>query len=248
VLDDDRFPLGPGDSVTSVVTLERRNGFTGSVRLGARGLPPGVILVDSVIPAHVNQGNLVLTAAPDARPGASLRVEFFGTSTVVGEDGLPVEVERRILAHSFLGENANRRLYPVRWATVAVAEGSDLILSAAPDRLVLDPGDSVTLRIAVARDSYEGQIEVNVIHWNLLQRFNKLPPGLIFDEFNSKMSLGPDDTEAIVAFRVANDAPPLDDYLLTILGQISYSRVFTTKTAAPVRLTIRPRQDQTDGQ
>ncbi len=248
VLDEDRFPLGPGESVTSVVTVERLNGFAGSIRLGARGLPKGVTLLPSTIPANLNQGNLVLTASPHANPDAATKVEFYGTATVRTSDGHSKEIERIVQAHSVLGENSNRLYYPVRWTTVAVTEGSDLILKASPNKVTLRPGDSVTININVKRDNFDGPFEVNVIHWNLLQRFNKLPPGVIFDESRSKTSIGPNESEAIVTFRVEEEAPPLDDYLMTILGQISYTRVFMTKTAAPFRLTIRPRGHAFDEQ
>jgi hypothetical protein len=67
-----------------------------------------------------------------------------------------------------------------------------------------------------------------------------LPAGVIYEEKQSKTSLGPNETEGRVTFRVEADAPPLDDYLMTVLGQITYNRIFMTRVAAFFRLTIKP--------
>jgi hypothetical protein len=79
-----------------------------------------------------------------------------------------------------------------------------------------------------------------VISWILTQEFSKLPKGIVFDEKRSKTALGENETQGRVTLRALPDAPPLENYLMTVIGQIAYNRVFTTRSAAPFRLTVRP--------
>lgn len=238
VLDDDRMPVGPGESVTAVVTVERRNGFRGPVRLFVQGLPEGVFAHDSVIPAHMNQGNIVITAGerakPDARP-----IVVGGRATVASADGKRVEIERIATPYAPMGQAGGRSFLHTPAAVTAVTLGSDIVLDANPKSVVLERGKSVTVKIGAKRDNYAGPVELNVVLWNLMQRFSKLPPGLVYEEKLSKTSLGPGETEGYVTFRAEGDAPALDDYLMAVMGQITYNRIFMTRVAAAFRLSIR---------
>ena len=239
IVDDDRMPVGPGESYTSVVTIERRNGFDGPVELFVRGLPPGVSAERSIVPAHLDQGNIVLTAASDAMPEAK-NVEVYGVATVRLSDGRIKTIQRTAKAFAPMGEAGGRSFYPVESLAAAVVEGSDIIMEATPRHVSLQAGESATVDIKVTRHNYDGPVEMNVILWNLTQRFSELPAGIIFEEKRSKTSLGPKETEGWVTFRAEADAPPLDDYLMTVLGQITYNRIFMTRVAASFRLTIKP--------
>ena len=233
VVDDDRMPVGPGESVTAIVTLDRRNGFTGPVKLFADGLPEGVYAHESVIPPHLDQGNIVITARPGARPDA--RPIVVGGRAVAGG----AEIERVAVPYAPMGQAGGRSFFAAPSAMAAVTEGSDIILEADPKQVTLRRGESVTVKIHVARNNYSGPIEMNIILWNLMQRFSKLPTGLVYEEKQSKTSLGPGETEGYVTFRAQPDAPPLNDYLMAVMGQITYNRVFMTRVAAPFRLSIR---------
>ncbi|HUQ91026.1 MAG TPA: PPC domain-containing protein, partial [Bryobacteraceae bacterium] len=238
VLDDDRMPIGPGESVTALVAVERRNGFRGPVRLFVRGLPDGVFAHESVIPAHLNQANIVLTARPEARPGAN-PILVGGRAITNSSEGHSLEIERIATPFAPMGQAGGRSFLKVPTAVASVSEGSDIILEADPKVISLERGKSVTVKIRAVRNKYSGPIEMNVILWNLMQRFSKLPDGLIYEEKLSKTSLGPNETEGYVTFRAEPDAPLLDDYLMTVMGQITYNRIYMTRVAAPLRLTIR---------
>ena len=238
IVDDDRMPLGPGESVTSLVTVERRNGFSGPVELLVRGLPEGVVAHRSVIPSHLAQGRIVLTAAPAAKLD-SKNVEVVGRSEVRLSDGRSREIERVAKPHAPMGQAGGRSFYPVQSVTVAVTEGSDIIMEATPKQVELRAGESAAVDIKLTRDNYEGPVEMNVILWNLTQRFSKLPEGIVFEEKKSKTSLGSNETRGRVVFRAEPDAPALDDYLMAVIGQITYNRVFMTRVAAPFRLTVK---------
>jgi hypothetical protein len=238
VLDDDRMPVGPGESVTAVVTVDRRNGFRGPVRLFVQGLPEGVFAHESVIPAHMNQGNIVIAAREGAKPDARPIVVGGRAKVDLGE-GMPIEIERVATPYAPMGQAGGRSYLQTPTAVAAVTLGSDIVLEADPPSVVLERGKSVTVKIRAKRDNYAGPVEMNVILWNLMQRFSKLPPGLVYEEKLSKTSLGPGETEGYVAFRAEADAPALDDYLMAVMGQITYNRVFMTRVAAAFRLSIR---------
>ena len=237
VLDDGRIPLGPGESIARVVTVERRNGFDGEVKLSVRGLPKGVQALESSVPAGWKQANLVLTAAADA-PMDVRDVQVVGTAMIKSSDGRPHAIERIAKPFETFGEGGQTNYSPVRTATVAVAEGSDLILECSPKELTLHPGESVTIKVKITRNKYKGPLELNVIVWNLTQRLNKLPDGVALDELHSKTSLGENETEGQVTLRALPHAVPFENQQMVVLGQITYNRVFMTRVAAPFRMTV----------
>lgn len=237
VVDDDRMPVGPGESVTSVVTVERRNGFEGPIELGMRGLPDGIKFHESVIAAHLDQGNIVITGLPGALLDAR-DVEVFGVATVKSMDGREKKLERVAKPYAPMGQAGGRSFYPTKGIAVAVTEASDLIMEASPGEIRLRPGESATVSIKLTRNNYSGPVEMNVILWNLMQRFSQLPKGILYEEKLSKTSLGENEVEGKVTFRAEPDAPPLENYLMTVLGQITYNRVFMTRVAAPFRLSV----------
>ena len=237
VLDDGRIPLGPGESIARVITVERRNGFDGEVKLSVRGLPKGVQALESSVPAGWKQANLVLTAAADA-PMEVRDVQVVGTAMIKSPDGRPHAIERIAKPFETFGEGGQTNYSPVQTATVAVAEGSDLILESSPKEVTLHPGESVTIKVKITRNKYKGPLELNVIVWNLTQRLNKLPDGVALDELNSKTSLGENETEGQVTLRALPHAVPFENQQMVVLGQITYNRVFMTRVAAPFRMTV----------
>jgi len=206
--------------------------------LFVRGLPEGVIAHDSVIPAHLTQANIVITAGSEAKPDAR-PILVGGRAMSSAADGPSREIERIAIPFAPMGQAGGRSLLQVPTAVAAVSEGSDIILEADPKVNSIERGKSVTVKIRAIRNNYAGPVEMNIVLWNLMQRFSKLPAGLIYEEKLSKTSLGQTETEGYVTFRVEPDAPLLDDYLMAVMGQITYNRIFMTRVAAPFRLTIR---------
>lgn len=236
ILDDDRMWLGPGESIGRVVTIERRNGFKGPVRLSVRGLPRGVIALDSFIPEDLDQGNVVLNAEPGA-PVDAANVEVVGTADIADQPGRTRKIERTAAPYGIIG-TASRTLLPVHTATVAVTNGADIVMEASQTEITLRPGQSVTFDVKITRSNYTGPIELNVILWNLLERYSKLPNGIVLDENKSRTSLKDNESSGRITLRALPDAPPLTRYLMVVLGQITYNRVFMTRTVAPFRLTV----------
>jgi hypothetical protein len=127
---------------------------------------------------------------------------------------------------------------PVRSFVAAVVEAADVIVTAKPSTVTLHPGESATIDVEIKRNHYTGPVELNVISWNLTQEFSHLPNGIVLDEKQSKTALADNETHGRITLRALPDAPPLKDYLTTIMAQIAYVRIFMTRSAAPVRLTV----------
>jgi len=167
-------------------------------------------------------------------------VQVVGTAMIKSSDGRLHAIERIAQPFETFGEAGQTNYSPVRTATVAVAEGSDLILECSPKELTLHPGESVTIKVKITRNKYQGPLELNVIVWNLTQRLNKLPEGVVLDELRSKTSLGENETEGQVTLRASPHAVPFENQQMVVLGQITYNRVFMTRVAAPFRMTVAP--------
>ena len=172
----------------------------------------------------------MLTASADARPDAK--------EIVIG--GVSGGLEHIARPHAPMGSVNGKTLLPVNSVVAAVTDGADIIVEATPREITLRPGESATLEIKVTRNQYTGPLDLNVISWILTQEFSKLPKGIVFDDKRSKTALGENETQGRVTLRAMPDAPPLENYLMTVIGQIAYNRVFTTRSAAPFRLTVRP--------
>ncbi|MFN3648794.1 MAG: hypothetical protein ACK47B_04360 [Armatimonadota bacterium] len=97
-LSPDNPNLSPGASVYLAVNVRRRVNVTGEIEVTFPKLPAGVTASRCVVPAGEGRGHMVLTAAPDAKPGTVLAVSARGTAEVGGRtvvrDAIPVEIFR----------------------------------------------------------------------------------------------------------------------------------------------------------
>ena len=74
-----------GSNSTDTITVTPANGFTGSVTLGASGLPSGVTAAFSPNPATTDSSVLTLTASSTATTGGPVTVTITGTSGTLTE-------------------------------------------------------------------------------------------------------------------------------------------------------------------
>lgn len=237
VLDDDRMFLGPGESIGRKVLVQRRNGFSGPVQIVALSLPKGVTALDASIPAELDDANLVLTGAPDAKTDVR-EIQVVGTASLRKADG-SVEQVQRVAQPYAVAETGYRILYKVHSAVVAVVEGSDIIVECSPKHVQLRRGESVTVDVTVKRDNFTGPILLNTIVWNApTQRFGQLPRGIVVDVTQSKTSLGENENSGRITLRALPDALSLQGYLMVILGQITYNPSAMSRVAAPFRITV----------
>ncbi|MBM3797050.1 MAG: hypothetical protein FJW31_24065, partial [Acidobacteria bacterium] len=123
---------------------------------------------DSVIPAHMNQENIVITAGEGAKSDAR-PIVVGGRATVASADGKRVEIERIATPCAPMGQAGGRSFLHTPAAVTAVTLRSDIVLDANPKSVVLERGQSVTVKIGAKRDNYAGPVELNVVLWALVQ-------------------------------------------------------------------------------
>jgi hypothetical protein len=90
--------LGPGSSVYLTVKVQRRVGVAGNIEVSFPKLPPGVTATPAFIRPDQNEAFVILTAAPNAKPGTFALAGAVGTATVQGQaltrDLIPYEIYR----------------------------------------------------------------------------------------------------------------------------------------------------------
>ena len=85
--------LAPGTRMLWFARLRRLNGFDGPVEIGIEGLPPGVEMTPTTIPAGMDHCAVILSAEEDAEINAGL-VRVFGTATVAEAGQSPRKIVR----------------------------------------------------------------------------------------------------------------------------------------------------------
>ncbi|MCS6776355.1 MAG: PPC domain-containing protein [Chloroherpetonaceae bacterium] len=236
--DTDRAMIAPGNRTTWYALVERKHGFAGDVRVEVRGLPPGVTALPVTIPANMTTGTLYLIAAPDAPVDAAL-VEVVGTATI---NGASVTRKAHPITEIYIPGGA-RGLLEVETQALAVTEPNDLEVTASPPQLSLKPGETARIEVEIKRrPDYTKPVTLDVRIQHLGGVFvNPLPPGVSVDDGASKTLLGEGETKGYLVLKVAPDAPPIRDWNLAILANVSINFVMKVWYAAPpVSLTVEP--------
>src|SRR5205823_7288077 len=110
--------------------------------------------------------------------------------------------------------------FPVDLHTVSVTEPSDVAIKVTPLRATLTPGGSATLDVEVTRQNgYNKPVVLDVLLRHLGSVYgNPLPPGVTLDEGKSKTLLGPSDTKGKIVLHAADDAAPVENLPIAVLG------------------------------
>ncbi|HZW29221.1 MAG TPA: PPC domain-containing protein [Isosphaeraceae bacterium] len=238
--DPDKINVGPGGRVPVFVRVARRHGFKGAVTLGWEGLPAGVTASPLTVGPAMTEGEIVVSAAPQATHAAAL-VRLQGTGQ--GPDG-PI-VRAATPQEEIYIPGGGRGRYPVETLALAVTDPSDITVEAMPQEVVLTPGESVPLEVTVTRHPrYTQPVNLAIVLQHLGGvHANPLPPGVTVKEAGSKTLLGPGQTKGRIILQAAPDAPACDRVPIAVMGHVSINFVVKTAYAsAPVRVTVRPRR------
>jgi len=241
ICDDDKALIGPGSGYAMYVIAQRRNGFTGDIRLSVEGLPPGVTATTDRVRDGMTQSCVLFRAAPDAQPAFS-RIRMWGEGEVKRADGTTVTLRREVVAEQeiyFPGGGRGR--FPVSTHVVSVTEPSDVLLKLSTNRAALKPGESVTIEVDVIRQKgYDKNVVLDVYLRHLGTKYgDPLPRGISLDESASKTLLGPTENKGRIVLRATPDAPALKDLPIAILGQISINFVVKVSHASePVLVSV----------
>jgi hypothetical protein len=134
----------PGGSVYLELHAVRRQGVTGPIEVEFPHLPPDVTASRGVLHPGQDKSFVVLTAAPDAKPGAYVRTLPVAKATVGGtalaRPTIPYEVRSHCRAVPRRDELVVTVGAPCDWTVTADAVGGPLV-----------PGGSVEVRIRVDR-------------------------------------------------------------------------------------------------
>ncbi len=242
--DEDRAGLGPGTNMPWYVKLTKVGGFNVPVEIRVEGLPAGVTFAPLTIPAHATDGVLILQAAPDAKPVASL-VKVIAKATIPGPEGQPPRVIEKLVEPLTEMEmpGGGRMASPVETQMVSVCSVFDIAtVRVTPTELILKPGEKATLEVEIQRrENYKERLTLDVMLQHLGQVFGTpLPPGVKLVDAGAKMSLDANETKGRVVIEIAQDAKPVERLPLSINANVSIS--FTQKrpyASPPIWLTIK---------
>jgi hypothetical protein len=142
-----------GGSVPVTVMADRLAGYDGPIAIKVSGLPAGVTAAPATIPPGQTSTVVVLSASADAGTGAlASPIKVVGHAKVAGRDLIRVA-------------NADA---PLQLASVIPRP--DVRVTAEPAQLAIQPGNSVTVTLHVARQNgFKGRVPCSV---------ENLPPGV----------------------------------------------------------------------
>jgi hypothetical protein len=134
-----------GASVPVDVSVERRDGFDGEVRLALEGLPEGLSATSTTIEPGEQTATLLLTAAPDAKTPAGARVRLVGTGRT--ESG---EITRA------LEPGGGQCL-------LTVLPGPDLTVRTAARKITIAPGKEQYVEASITRENgFAGRVPISL--------------------------------------------------------------------------------------
>jgi hypothetical protein len=142
-----------GGSIPITVRADRLPGYEGPIAIQVQGLPAGVTAAEATIPTGQTSTVVVLSAGPSAATGAlPSAIKILGRARVDGHD---------------LVREANADA-PLQLASVIPPP--DVLVTAEPAQLALQPGKSITVTLHVQRQNgFKGRVPCTV---------ENLPPGV----------------------------------------------------------------------
>jgi hypothetical protein len=239
--------LAPGTRTVWFARVNRLNGFTGPVMIGVENLPAGVTFEPVTLPPGITDCTVLLSAAPDAKVGASL-ARVVGQAEAPGLDGKlrPLVREGRITCE-LQGEGGGQYLWPCRTSLVGVAEKLDLVdVVATPGEAKLVPGGKVEIAVKVerAKDFTEPvNLDMMFMYFGATaaaKRGVQLPPGVTVGKASQLRLTGNGTTlTGKVVLEAAANAMPIEPFPITVLAGANIS--FTINTiygSNPIYLTV----------
>jgi hypothetical protein len=180
-LGPDNPNLSPGASVYLPLRVVRRTGITGDITVSAENLPPGVTASPTVVPPNETQSFVILTAAPDAKPGEMSSIRVVCTATANGEtirrEAMPFEIYK-------IGNN---NLYAPR-SSMVVTLGPEAgwkvsVLPASP-QMSMENGP-MTVTVKLQRNGFEGDLPFAIVG---VPRGIQAPQAILFKKGMNEMT------------------------------------------------------------
>ncbi|MGA8593173.1 MAG: hypothetical protein WB676_00370 [Bryobacteraceae bacterium] len=151
--DPDNPNIPQGGSIPISVKADRLPGYEGPIEIEVQGLPQGVMASRATIPAGQTSTVVVLSAGSNVSAGAApSAIKIVGHARVAGHDLMRIA-------------NAGA---PLQLASVIPPP--DVLVTAEPAHLAIQPGKSVTVTLRVQRQNeFKGRVPCSV---------DNLPPGV----------------------------------------------------------------------
>jgi len=236
--DTDRAMIAPGNRTAWFVILERKNGFTGEVKIETNGLPAGITASPLTIPPEMTQGVILISAAADAKVDMA-RVQVIGKGSLVGSDGKPAEATRTAVpvTEVYL-PGGGRGLYDVDTQAVSVTEPNDLEVVLPKSDITIAPGQTLKIDVEIKRRAdYTKPVTLDLRVNHLGGVFtNPLPPGITVDD---GATIPEGQSKGQITLKAAADAKPITNWPLAVMANVSVNFVMKVWFAAPLSLTVK---------
>jgi hypothetical protein len=205
-----------GGRVPVEVFANRTLGYTGPIEIIVKGLPKGITTEDAALPAGQAAATVIFKAAPDAP---------------LTETATPFKIEGRAKINGREVVRVADDYMPLRVA--AVMPPPDLVVSAEPREITIEPGKTVTVSLRVDRkNGFAGRVPCNV---------RNLPPGVVVDNVGlNGVLVTEDQTSRTFTLRAEDWASPLDQPIY-VVGEVE-SNSPTTHASTPLLLRVQRKQ------
>jgi hypothetical protein len=225
--------LGPGSSVYLQVRVQRRVGITGEIEVTFSELPPGVTASPVVLRPNENQAFAVLTAAPDAKPGAfsvtGVTAKSVAGGRTITREVVPYEVYRINNAQTAFRANMVVTVGPEAEWTVALEPGA-MKMSA--------DGGPVEVRARLTRKGNNRDLPFAIVG---VPAGIEAPRAILFKRGADELTFTMKPTSGgVFAPRSGNQPPPPAHFLLAVVngregdGMMMASRPVTVALTPPV--------------
>lgn len=234
--------LAPGTRMMWYARINRLNGFDGPVTLGIDGLPEGVTMTPTTIPAGMNDCAVILSADESAPINAGL-VRIFGTAMVSRDGEAEEEITRygNVTCELQQGGGSAQIRWPCATQIVGVTEPLDLVsVEATPSEINLEPGGRAEIQVKITRR--EGTSDPATLAMSHMYYTNscgdQLPPGVTLSS-DSRTQLKADESEATIILEATKDALPVENLPIAVMVRVYVTyNISTNYASTPVSLSV----------
>jgi hypothetical protein len=216
--DPDNPNIPQGGSIPISVRADRLPGYEGPIEIQVQGLPPGVTAGRATIPAGQTSTVVVLSAGANASAGAlPLPIKIVGHASMAGRDLVRVA-------------NAGA---PLQLASVIPPP--DVLVTAEPTQLAIQPGKSVTVTLHVQRQNgFKGRVPCSI---------ENLPPGVrVVNVGLNGVLVTESQSSRTFTLRAEDWAKPITQPFY-VVGRVE-SNSPTMHPSAPIRLQVSKSEEK----
>ena len=215
--DTDNPNIPKGGSMPVTVSADRLEGYEGLIRIEVKGLPRGVSASAAIIPEGQNSTVVVLSAGPEASADASpAPIRIIGHASLNGRDLVRVA-----------DEDAKLQL-------ASVIPPPDVVVTAEPSDVVIEPGKETTVTLRVARQNgFTGRVPCDVLN---------LPPGVrVVNVGLNGVLVTETQTSRTFTLRAEDWAKPIEQPIY-VVGQVE-SNSSTLHSSPPLLLRVENKHE-----